>query len=116
MKRILVVEDEPLIGLYLAEELEAAGFAVVGPASCAWEGLDLLVGQGCDAAVLDINLGKESSEPIAQELLRREIPFVTLSGYSEMQQAPVFRGAPALAKPVVMERLIAQIHQLLPAA
>ena len=47
--------------------------------------------QGCDAAVLGINLGNETSEPVALELMKRKTPFVTLSGYSRPQQSRCVR-------------------------
>jgi DNA-binding response OmpR family regulator len=75
--------------------------------------LSLLDRGGCDVAVLDINLGHETSEPVAIELTRRRTPFVTLSGYSRTQQGSSFDGAPALAKPLKPELLIATISRFL---
>jgi hypothetical protein len=65
------------------------------------QGLELLKARGCDAAVLDINPGTETSELVALELKERGTPFVTLSGSAPEQ--PAFRGAPALAKPPMAE-------------
>ncbi|MGA7323745.1 MAG: hypothetical protein WBX25_04505, partial [Rhodomicrobium sp.] len=66
---------------------------------------------GCDAAVLDINLGRETSEAIAAELTASETPFVTLSGYSEEEHHSAFAAAPALTKPVRPEPLIAELRK-----
>ena len=41
-RRVLVVEDEPLIAIEMAAVLEAAGFEVVGPAASVGEALALL--------------------------------------------------------------------------
>ena len=111
--RILVVEDDPLAAAEVAQVLTDAGFDVVGPTKDVAEALSLLNRDGCSAAVLDINLGHETSEPIATELAKRRTPFVTLSGYSRAQQGDVFDGAPALAKPLRPELLIATITQCL---
>ena len=37
-----------------------------------------------DAAILDINLGNETSFPIAQALMKRNIPFIFITGYDDL--------------------------------
>ena len=98
--RILIVEDEPLIALELVTVLTAAGHTVIGPATEVAEGLKLLADPGCDAAVLDVNLGRETAAPIAEAMRSRGLPFVIVSGYSKQQQPPAFSGAPFLPKPI----------------
>ena len=109
--RILVVEDEALVATEIAHVLTRAGFEILGPARSTGVALDLLKCFGCDAAVLDINLGRETSEAVAAELTVRRIPFVTLSGYSREEHHSAFAGAPALAKPIRPELLIAQLRK-----
>ena len=94
----------------LTGEREISG---LGPTRAVAPALSLIEEAGCDAAVLDINLGGETSEPIAWRLLARRTPFVTLSGYSRAQHPPVFSGAPALAKPVRPELLVAELRRCL---
>ena len=77
--RVLVVEDEPLVALDIAQVLRDADFEVLGPVRSVAPALSLIEESGCDAAVLDINLGGETSEPIAWKLLAKGIRFVTLS-------------------------------------
>jgi PAS domain S-box-containing protein len=109
--RVLVVEDEPLVAMEIAQVLDAAGFDVAGPVGSASAALELLKHKGCDAAVLDINLGGETSEAVALELLKSGMPFVTLSGYSRDQYPPAFRSAPALMKPLRPELLVAELKR-----
>ena len=109
--RVLVVEDEAVVAVEIVQVLRTAGFEVVGPARAVAQALQLINGVGCDAAVLDINLGTETSEPIALRLRDRGTPFVTVSGYSREQQSPVFSDAPKLAKPLRPERLIAELRR-----
>ncbi len=97
--RVLVVEDEILIALDITQILAGAGFDVVGPANSVAQALDLMKHIGCEAAVLDVNLGRETSECVALELKERGRPFLTLSGYSREQHPTAFSGAPALTKP-----------------
>jgi len=61
--RILIVEDEALIALALADGLEDAGHAVVGPAATMAEALALCEGAAAppELAVLDVNLAEGSN-------------------------------------------------------
>lgn len=110
---ILVVEDEALVALDIAQALTNAGFDVVGPANSLAHALELIQHTGCDAAVLDINLGGETSEPVARELNDRGTAFVTLSGYSQEQRASAFERAAALAKPLQLELLVVELRRCL---
>jgi PAS domain S-box-containing protein len=109
--RVLVVEDEALVAIEITHALTRAGFEVVGPARNVREALQFLKCSGCDAAVLDINLGRETSEAIAIELTASKTPFVILSGYSPEQHHPVFASAPALRKPLRLQLLIAELSK-----
>ena len=111
--RILVVEDGAIIAYDIAQILEMADFEVVGPASNVSQALDLLSRHGCDAAILDINLNNETAEPVALALNARRLPFLTLTGASEIDQAPIFRAAPSLTKPVSSARLVSELHRCL---
>jgi DNA-binding response OmpR family regulator len=62
--RVLVVEDEFMIGLDIGQQLAGAGFEVVGPALSVAKALRFVAEPGCDVAVLDVNLGSETSEPV----------------------------------------------------
>ncbi len=112
-RRILVVEDEPLIAMDFSQTLSDAGYAVIGPANSVARALALLAQFGCDAAILDVNLGTETSEPIALELIKLGKPFVATSGYSREQQPKIMRSAPLLGKPVSAAMLIAEVERCL---
>jgi DNA-binding response OmpR family regulator len=103
--RILVVEDEPLLALDMAQTLEEAGYEVIGPAASVKEALSCIEQTECDAAVLDMNLRNETAEPIAHALIARSTPFISLSGYSASQRPEVFRGSLALSKPLDAKKL-----------
>jgi DNA-binding NarL/FixJ family response regulator len=68
--RVLIVEDEALVALDVARQLTEAGLTIVGPAVSVASALKLIEQGGCDAAVLDINLGRETSDPVVQELAK----------------------------------------------
>lgn len=112
-ERVLVVEDEPLIAFDVADHLREAGFEVVGPAASVPAALKLLEAHGCDLAVLDVNLGRETAAPIADALVKRSVPFIALSGYSSDQFPKGFENAPMLTKPVDPKRLVAELRRLI---
>ena len=115
-KRVLVVEDDAMIALDIARELTDAGLEVVGPAISVAKALRLIGDYGCDAAVLDVNLGNnETSEPVARELRARSTPFVVLSGYSSEQHPPGLHGAPVLSKPARPGTLVAALRRCMAA-
>lgn len=79
--RVLIVEDEYFIAQDLAEALQEAGAMVVGPAAHYDEALAAIANDGCDAAVIDLNLAGEADFRVADELARRGVPFVFATGY-----------------------------------
>lgn len=82
-RRILLVEDEPLIAFALEDMVIELGYEVIGPAFRLTEGLTLAGGEQFEAAVLDVNLNEERSFPIADLLQERGIPFLFATGYAE---------------------------------
>lgn len=112
MKRVLIVEDEPLVAFDLADTIAGAGYAVVGPAASVAEALRIIAREGCDAAVLDINLAGQSSEPVAAALAARGTRFIGLSGYTMKQAASFLKNAPMLSKPVSTADLLRAIARL----
>jgi CheY-like chemotaxis protein len=83
-KRVLVVEDEPLIAIVLADILTDAGCIVVGPAYDTDQALERISADVIDAAVLDVNLGSgRTSAPVADMLAARAIPFIFATGYGD---------------------------------
>jgi CheY-like chemotaxis protein len=78
---ILIVEDEFLLGLLLADALTDLGHRVLGPASCRAEALELLSDTTAHLAFVDIELrGGESGIELARELERRGVPCVFATG------------------------------------
>jgi DNA-binding NtrC family response regulator len=78
--RVLIVEDEMLIALDLADIVEAAGGVVIGPVGSVREALLAAVDGAIDAAILDVNLPDGDITPVMDELLRRHVPFLIYTG------------------------------------
>jgi DNA-binding response OmpR family regulator len=84
--RVLVVEDEPIVAMFLEDILESIGCETVGPAARLCEGLDYAGREPLGAAILDINLGEERSTAIAELLRSRGVPFAFASGYDNVPE------------------------------
>lgn len=115
-KRVLVVEDEPVLAMLVEYELLEAGAQVVGPAASVRDALRLVGAAtgdgGLDAAVLDINLDGARVAPVADRLAALGVPFLFATGYGEDCDTGVHRAAPVLHKPFGVEALIAAIRTL----
>jgi DNA-binding response OmpR family regulator len=110
-KRILVVEDEPLIAMEIVATLQEAGCAVAGPTANVAAAV-ALVEAGCDGALLDANLSGEPVGELAATLTRAGVPFAFVTGYDSEALPPPFRSAPLLRKPFTSDRLVATVTAL----
>lgn len=111
-RRVLVVEDETLVAMLVEDTLADAGVQVLGPVATVAEALAMLEQERPDLAVLDLNLAGETSEPIADALIRMEVPFVVASGYGAAGLPQRLAGIPVLAKPYAPEDLTAALARL----
>jgi DNA-binding response OmpR family regulator len=105
-----------MIGLDVSQQLADAGYDVVGLATSVRKALRLE--PACNVAVLDVNLGRETCEPVARKLRESGKPFVVLTGYSADNLAPCFNDATILTKPPCMADVVAAVRactQALPA-
>ena len=99
-KRVLVLEDEPLIAMVLVDILQEAGCTVVGPAHDAEQAAKLIAEKPIDVAVLDVNLGSgRTSADIADALRSSGTPFIYATGYGEMGLRSSDRGQLRVDKP-----------------
>jgi two-component sensor histidine kinase/CheY-like chemotaxis protein len=104
-RRVVLVEDEPLVALMMQRMLSQLGAAVIGPfgsVADAFAGLS----QQFDAAVLDVNVAGELIYPFADEVVRRGVPIVFLTGYEADSLEERFAGAPVLTKPIEASELV----------
>jgi DNA-binding response OmpR family regulator len=109
-RSILVVEDEPLIAMDVAQWLETAG-ASVSVARTLSDALNKVEVPGLSAAVLDHRLRDGDSSQICDRLDARSIPFVVYSGYAKLN-GPCSQGK-QVSKPVRPEELVLAVVDLL---
>ncbi|MCK8785127.1 response regulator [Roseomonas sp. NAR14] len=98
-RRVLVVEDEALVAMLVEDALLEVGCTIMGPATTVAEALKLIEKGLPDVAVLDLNLGGETSTPVADALAARGVPFIVATGYGAAGLPPGYKDVPVLAKP-----------------
>lgn len=115
-RRVLLIEDEPLVAMDLRSELEAAGADIV-MARTLRAALTASLEEEVDIALIDGNLAGQSVDEVAVTLSRRAIPFCFVSGYGPEHLPRAFRHVPVVQKPFQTERLLSVVAGLLqPAA
>ena len=112
-KRILIVEDEPLIAMELEELLNSTGFAVVGPVGTIGGALQAISSQQIDAALLDANLNGLPVDDIAVALTRKNIPFAFATGHDRDGLPKSFAAAPIIGKPFNHADVVATVSDIL---
>jgi DNA-binding response OmpR family regulator len=113
MRRILVIDDEPLISMLVEDWLTELGCEVVGPARTVQDGLDLIEKGALDGAILDVNLGSNKSFLVAEALRNRGVPFAFATGDGDIGQASGFPDPLVLQKPFDFEAVKSMLEALL---
>ncbi len=110
--RVLIVEDEPIVAMMLEDMLVELSCVVVGVASTLAQGLALAGIGDFDAAVLDININGERSDPIAATLDRAGLPYIFATGYGSAG-LPVGVRKPVIQKPYTSGQLTTALGGIL---
>jgi DNA-binding NtrC family response regulator len=113
--KVLVVEDEPTIALYLRDIIETAEGEVVGSCASLKEWRDLVRrGSEIDAAVLDVNLADGEVTPILEALRSRDVPTVVYTGGAGLPSSvrERHRDVHVLQKPVHPGRLLGELRRV----
>jgi DNA-binding response OmpR family regulator len=112
--RIMVVEDEVLVSMFLEDALDMIGCIVAGAVARVEDALALLNRDPIDAAVLDVNLGHgRESYPVADALIARGIPFAFATGFGANGIREDYKDWPVLAKPFSEQQLECVLQALL---
>ena len=108
-RRVLVVEDNPVLAFDIDDALRDSGVHVVGPALDIESGMALVREDALDGAVLDIDIGGHPVWPIARELRADGVPFVFVSGDCDKGLPDDFDGAVCLHKPATTEAILTTV-------
>lgn len=104
--RVLLVEDNAIVAMNAEELLLEIGVSEVVIACSVAEANMHCDAQQFDFALLDVNLGSETSLPIASRLHRENIPLAFTSGLGEQLELPAdLINCPILGKPYLLEDL-----------
>ena len=103
--RILLVEDEIMVGIFMQELLRDIGFDVTQPQVRLEDAMALAQAENFDCAVLDMNLNGQIVYPLADLLQSKGVPFLFLTGYSSDGIESRFENIQVLQKPVAQEAL-----------
>lgn len=104
-RRILLVEDEAIVGMMMRDLLLDYGLFVIGPCGSVAEAMAVAEDGQFDCAVLDLNLGNEMVYPVAETLVKRKIPIAFVTGYGRESIDERFKQVPVIQKPIARESL-----------
>ena len=106
--RVLVVEDEFLVAMQIADALREWKCEVIGPVGTLDAAMAAVQRHTLDGALLDSNLHGRVITPVAEELSARSVPFIMVTGYaSSPVDAEVVRTALRIIKPFADKQLAA---------
>lgn len=115
-RRILVVDDEPLIASLIADWLLELEYEVAGPVSNDTEAQRIADQSHLDAALLDVTLGSGDSFSLAEALLAKGVAVAFMTGHDARNLPEKFKGTPVLGKPFDFEVMKALLDGMLGSA
>jgi len=112
-RRILLVEDSPVVAPFTADLLQDLGCLVVGPAPNMAAARDLVETEEFDAAIMDIHIRGERVFPLCETLDSKGVPFLLTSGYADWQMPDKWENRPRLHKPYTIDDVERALAKLL---
>jgi CheY-like chemotaxis protein len=110
--RVLVVEDEFFLAADLLDALDRSGAEIVGPLADLDAALNEVQHDHVDLATVDINLGGDMAYPLADTLMRRNVPFIFATAYAPDEIPERFRRVPQVTKPYTMQDIVGALSAL----
>lgn len=116
-KRVLIVEDEVLVGMMLAKKIEEHGFTVCEVITTGEEVLEAVRSHRPGAVLMDISLGEEVNGIDAAREIRKEsdVPVIFFTGYNRdgalQTQADEVGALALLDKLGPVEELVAAVRR-----
>jgi DNA-binding NarL/FixJ family response regulator len=108
---VLVVEDEPIVAMEIADQLKNAGGTVVGPCSTVGQAVAALDRSKIDVAIVDYVLADDNSGDLQAALEDKGVPFLVLTGYPRVLVRRS-EGQHVLSKPVAPDVLASTLRSL----
>jgi CheY-like chemotaxis protein len=104
-RSVLLVEDEVMIRMMVADMLSDLGYSVAAEAGDIDEAVRLVQATEFDIAILDVNVNGKVISPVAEAVQLSGRPFIFATGYGSDGLPEKFRDSPTLQKPFQMETL-----------
>ena len=112
-RRVLIVEDETLVAMELADIVEASRGEVIGPFRTNRDALAALGRTRIDAAILDLNLADGDATPTAERLVATRVPIlICTAGTFPRAMRTRWPDLPVHRKPIRGARLVAALSAL----
>lgn len=111
----LLIEDEAMIRMMVADMVETLGHQVAAEAGNIDRAMELARSAPFDFAIIDMNLNGIMSFAVADAIAARDIPFIFASGYNSAMKHDRHQEVPVLQKPFTVERLEETIQQTMQA-
>ena len=115
MKKILIIDDDPTIRIYLSNLLKDNGYETA-VAEDANKAMELVGSQSFDLITLDLDMpgewGTRFFGKLAQDKIKKNIPVIVISGMSGNEYA-IPRAVASLTKPFDQKELLKIIRDVL---
>lgn len=108
---MLIVEDDPFITLALEETLTDFGLVVAGSARSLPQAMRLAQTVAFDLALLDVNIGQDRIDPVADIVSARGIPFVFTTGCGRAGLPEAYLQRPIVEKPFYVEEILRTLRE-----
>lgn len=110
--RVLVAEDEMIVGHDLCDTVAEAGYIVEGPFDDLSSAMLAYQKTKPDIAILDVKLGDGIVYPLAEQMIAENVPVIFHSGQlSPEEVATRFPNAQALSKPCPPAEVINSVRR-----
>ena len=110
-KSVLIVEDDPFIALALEETLGDFGVIIAGQAHTIARAERLAREANYDLALLDVNVGHETIDTVADIVAARAIPFVFTTGHGRAGLPEAHRDRSIVEKPFYVDELLRTLKE-----
>lgn len=112
-KRILIVEDEPLIALDLEACVKDRQAHKVDTVDCVPAALDIVSASRLDGIILDLMLKGVSARPLVEAIMTQGVPIVIHSASVETTSTQAWPTIPVVNKPSPPEEVVSMLEAVI---